>query len=628
MPALTALLALISIACAAEGLEIDFLFEVGRRSGYEDNKLNYPSNLTVDQDTGDVYVMDLLFNRVQRFDSEGNHLATWSCPRTLGLEWDPHLNVIWAAGWVDDNIRKYALDGTLLATYGSSGTGPLEFDFPHDIAVHPINGNIYVLDDDNERVQIMTPDGVYIDEFEVVDEFQPFGIEIDPTGEWLIVTNSGAREVHKYSTDGVLIEMWDEASSEPGGFRWPRDTTIDAEGHVFIADTDNERVQMLDSDGNWMAFVIGPSNRVDGSFHPRAVSVNRSTRDLYVTPAYAQRVDRFVWNETTGVYDFVRSFGVRDRVGPEFNQIKGVNVDPRSGDIFVSDWMDHRVKRFDQHGRFLGQFDYWITHQTTLDGAVIDQEAWAADPTLQHWIVRENEAFPSGADVDDEGNFWALRGSMHYDDDPRTQADWLVRRFTPQGEFIQGFGHTDFPRNAKMRDIKVDSASQMVYVANSDNHALMKFDWDGNLIWTRNTRGSGAGQLNYPTGLALDVPNNRIFVAEAGNDRISVFDLDGTFLRSFSSFGTGDGQVKLADFSHITLDEHGILWVADTGNNRISAFNADGTWLNSWGEYGFGGYLRYSGVTALDVHDGRLFVGDNAGYHLEVFQIRYPDSAR
>jgi hypothetical protein len=47
------------------------------------------------------------------------------------------------------------------------------------------------------------------------------------------------------------------------------------------------------------------------------------------------------------------------------------------------------------------------------------------------------------------------------------------------------------------------------------------------------SEGSGAGQLNEPTGLAVDQATGDVYVADTGNDRVDKFDSAGTFIRAF-----------------------------------------------------------------------------------------------
>ena len=104
----------------------------------------------------------------------------WPSSQSLGLAFSTFDDSLWVAAWNADEIRKFDNQGNLLLTVGGEGVGPGQFDFPHDVAVHPLTGEIYVLDTDNARVQILDSDGVYLREWPLGgNPQQPFGIEID-----------------------------------------------------------------------------------------------------------------------------------------------------------------------------------------------------------------------------------------------------------------------------------------------------------------------------------------------------------------------------------------------------------------------------------------------------------------
>ena len=55
------------------------------------------------------------------------------------------------------------------------------------------------------------------------------------------------------------------------------------------------------------------------------------------------------------------------------------------------------------------------------------------------------------------------------------------------------------------------------------------------------TIGSGNGQFNYPGGVAVDTAGS-VYVTDSLNHRVQKFDSAGTFVTSWGSAGTGDGQ--------------------------------------------------------------------------------------
>ena len=92
-------------------------------------------------------------------------------------------------------------------------------------------------------------------------------------------------------------------------------------------------------------------------------------------------------------------------------------------------------------------------------------------------------------------------------------------------------------------------------------------------------RGSGRGQFDAPTAMALD-GNGNILVADTGNGRIEKFSSNGTFLTSIGQFEAPNG---------IAVDHAGNIYVAEIGSkHRIQKLGPDGTFIAEWapGLYG------------------------------------------
>jgi tripartite motif-containing protein 71 len=81
--------------------------------------------------------------------------------------------------------------------------------------------------------------------------------------------------------------------------------------------------------------------------------------------------------------------------------------------------------------------------------------------------------------------------------------------------------------------------------------------------------GSGDGQFISPGGVAADGSGN-VYVADSGNDRIQRFDASGTFLTTWGSAGSGNGQFHFPE--GVATDGSGNLYVADSTNHRIQKF--------------------------------------------------------
>ncbi len=84
---------------------------------------------------------------------------------------------------------------------------------------------------------------------------QPTGIAIGSNGDIFVTDGHGKNDrVVKFSKDGKFIKTWGHHGSGPGEFDQPHDISIGgSQGHVFVADRSNSRVQIFDLDGNFIA---------------------------------------------------------------------------------------------------------------------------------------------------------------------------------------------------------------------------------------------------------------------------------------------------------------------------------------------------------------------------------------
>ena len=126
-----------------------------------------------------------------------------------------------------------------------------------------------------------------------------------------------------------------------------------------------------------------------------------------------------------------------------------------------------------------------------------------------------------------------------------------------------GDGQFLFPFN-----IAIDNDG-LVYVTDCNNHRVQKFTPDGQFIaWFGGGKGAGFGQLDKPSGIAIDnAGTGLVYVSEGGNSRISVFTRDGDFVRCFG--GKGGSDEKFNNPLGMAFDKDGFLYICDSRNGRI-----------------------------------------------------------
>lgn len=114
-------------------------------------------------------------------------------------------------------VYKFSRDGKLLMTLGTAGGGrePEFFFQPNDVLVAP-NGDIFV-------------------------------------SEGHTSTPGSTARVLKFSRDGKLIKTWGKLGTAPGDFDQPHALAMDSKGRLFVGDRNNNRIEIFDQDGKYIA---------------------------------------------------------------------------------------------------------------------------------------------------------------------------------------------------------------------------------------------------------------------------------------------------------------------------------------------------------------------------------------
>ena len=141
------------------------------------------------------------------------------------------------------------------------------------------------------------------------------------------------------------------------------------------------------------------------------------------------------------------------------------------------------------------------------------------------------------------------------------------------------------------RGIAIDSSGN-IWVTDTNNHRIQKFDSTGSLLLQIPPSGSGTnnnssvdGSFYHPQGIAIDSSGN-IWVADTFNNRIQKFNSAGVYQSKFGTLGNGDNQFNTP--RGIATDSSGNIWVADTNNHRIQKFNSAGVYQSKFGTLGNG----------------------------------------
>ena len=300
-------------------------------------------------------------------DSQGNTLI--SNGRGVNPDGTPNYNL-------GNKIEKFSPTGQYIGAIGSGGTGPGQFDEPTTVDFNPVTGDLYAGDVYNNRINQFDSQGNFIrsfanGEFTPLVEgrlfFGPSGVTFDKAGNVYAGDFNGER-ILKFTPDGKQIGViGGTVGTAPGQFQGVAGVRISpVSGNIFVADQYNNRVQVLDPNGNPL-LAFGSAGSGPGQLlQPIGIEVD-DQENVYVADSINSRVQVFDKNG-----NFLTSYGKPaldasgklvpppaltgppfgnplDLTPGRFNWTGGTTL--KDGKLYVGDFFQGRVQVLNVEGR-------------------------------------------------------------------------------------------------------------------------------------------------------------------------------------------------------------------------------------------------------------------------------------
>src|ERR671924_648670 len=322
-------------------------------------------------------------------------------------------------------------------TWGSYGQGKdSRFNAPEGIALDQ-QGNVYVVDTDNDRIQKFSANGSFIGELgrhgvQNGTFKNPEGIALDQQSN-IYVVDTGNNRIEKFSSNfsgnfsanspnGTYLAEWGKHGVEPDSrFNAPEGIAVDRRGNVYVVDTGNNRIQKFSANGSFIG-KFGSFGTNDASFDaPEGIAVDRRG-NVYVVDTGNNRIQKFSANGS-----FIGKFGSFGTNDASFDAPEGIAVD-RRGNVYVVDTGNSRIQKFSANGSFIGKFGSFGTNDASFDapeGIALDQQGnvyvvdtgnnriqkFSANGTFlgkfgSFGPGEDQFKYPSGVAVDSQGNIF------------------------------------------------------------------------------------------------------------------------------------------------------------------------------------------------------------------------------
>jgi DNA-binding beta-propeller fold protein YncE len=180
------------------------------------------------------------------------------------------------------------------------------------------------------------------------------------------------------------------------------------------------------------------------------------------------------------------------------------------------------------------------------------------------------------------------------------------------------------PELSRPTGIAIDKARGRIYVVDTGGsgapqHNVKIYDLSGKRLGTiGGAPGGDFGKFNYPMYVAVDAGGN-VYVSDTLNSRVQKFDPEGNFVTSFGQLGTNWGEFDKP--KGVAVDSFGNVYVADSGWSNVQIFNPKGQILLFFGGRGpVPGMMKNPLAVAIDKNN-RIYVGDYLNHRIGVYEL-------
>lgn len=479
---------------------------------------NRPLNLCID-DNSNMYVVDDLNGRVQKFNSSGSFISfigrkgygegEFDVPYGICID---NENFLYVSDAHTQKINKFTLAGAFIESWSISAMN-IKFSEQRNL--------LYVIagEDHQSSSSVVTIDksGNVVNEFGNLNYAQ--GIELYDS--YVLTTdNSGGKiRISKFDLDGQLIDSY--TTSYDFNQSWPLNHDIEIYNNKIYL-TQRREFLVFDLDFN-LLFTVSPTE-IDPIYGINETGAIESNGDkLFISLLNHFKVYSVDENLNPNF-----SFGNFGGMGPGFmNFVTEVAIDYENEAIYVADYWDCKIQKFSLNGQLL--------------------HTWGS-----RGLSDGNMILVSDIALDNEGNIYAADRELR-----------SIHKYSSNGGFVETFSNSQF---GKLVSIFVDK-NDYIYISNEENKVL-KLNANSEVLdtWTG---------FDFPRGLAVDEGGYIYLIDRGQNDyqRVQKLDNQGNKIASVTlDYSTWGGNPRPSSI----VIKNDLLYVLDDGDDQnVKILNKD-----------------------------------------------------
>jgi sugar lactone lactonase YvrE len=598
----------------------------------QDSKGNFfitdSGNNVIRKISTDGFVSVFAGSGASAFQDGSGEKAAFRTP--MGIDIDVNDN-LYVADQRNHLIRKISPDAevtTIAGTPERSGFidgSEARFSHPESVVVAS-SGEIYVADRANHKIRVIDTD-LNVKTLDLISNIKHSGKAVgkpESPGKSGDKSNNG-----KGNSNGH-----NNAEIDLADLKNPSDLAIDSQGRLFVVDSGNHSIKMIDKSNNITLIAGDESGFWDASNtsyqesffdEPYCIFIN-SNDELIISDLRNYKIRKINLKEDIAV-NLVDTLIGSGEAGYQDGEYYNATIrNPHSlafdkhGNLYFTDLNNNFIRKLSPKGSLTTIAG--TGNQGFIDGGATDSD-YPAVLSRPHSLVvnssgeiiftdRNNHSIRK---IDSQGNVKTIAGvgKQGYKDGSAHEAEF------------------NFPSG-----LAIDSKDN-VYIADTNNHRIRLLTTDGNVTTISGTRkGYSSGNINFarfdsPSYLAVDNSGN-IYVSDRGNHKIRRISSNGQ-VTTIAGIGKGyqDGPGKMAQFNEPSglLVHNDYLYVADFGNNRIRTVNLKTSVVETLAGSGISGYkdgndslVSFKGPISLALNDkSELIVADSNNNRIRKIQL-------